>query len=144
MSLTLFDPVGSLLRTCLLSALAERIEYSATWRESATPARRSWWVLETWEPRIGEDESLLWPTPMASDGRTKGIGGFRNTLPLAYLAKTGGLRDADDPKKPGSPRDICNSRWVASLMGFPPDWCELPTDTLSGLTETRSCRRSRK
>ncbi len=33
-------------------------------------------------------------------------------------------------------------RWVAQLMGYPSDWCDLPTETLSRLTGTRSSRRS--
>ena len=34
-------------------------------------------------------DSSLWASPMASDGRPKGIGGFRNTLTLTYCAKAG-------------------------------------------------------
>lgn len=41
-------------------------------------------------------------------------------------------------------RGSLNSRWVAQLMGFPSDWCALPTETLSALTGTRLSRRSRK
>lgn len=238
MSSLLFDPGGSSLRTYLLSALAERTGCSGTWKESATPARRSWWVLSTSGPPTGGTGCSSWPTALASDGRPKGIGGFRNTMTLAYLAKSGqmdtwptlnamdgergaesretkaargaggvNLREAanwatpaaqdaknatlppslrgrdsvvgnvmrdwatptagdggnksrggdrkdelllagqarqDIPSTPGKPRGSLNSRWVGQLMGFPPDWCELPTDTLSGLTATRSCRRSPK
>jgi hypothetical protein len=41
---------------------------------------------------------------MAADGRPKGIGGFRNTLTLAYLAKSG-LLAPESPSTTGKSRD---------------------------------------
>jgi hypothetical protein len=45
-------------------------------------------------------------------------------------------------------RGVLNSRWVAQLMGYASDWCELPSDVLDALTAkpskrtaTRSSRR---
>jgi hypothetical protein len=35
-----------------------------------------------------------------------------------------------------------NPYWVATLMGYPPDWCHLPAETLSRLMATASSRRS--
>lgn len=70
MSLTLFDPDGSSLRMCLLSALAEQTGFSGTWRESVTPAGRSWWVLTILErPTAASECSSLpdeWQTATAS------------------------------------------------------------------------------
>lgn len=57
---------GSSPRTCLLCAIAARISSSATWRQSATPSGRSWWVLTTAAPHTGASGSLssdTWPTP---------------------------------------------------------------------------------
>lgn len=200
MSLTLFDPVGSSLRTCLLSELVERTGYSGTWKESATPAGRLWWVLETWEPRTGASGYSSWPTPAAGNDHWSGHpsewgGSHARARLAAWQTPTSGnmerdcdyTRDGGDPNKPratltgqakewatptatpygsnqggadellltgqarqessstpGKPRGSLNSRWVGQLMGFPPDWCELPTDTLSALTATRSSRRSPK
>lgn len=234
MSLMLFDPVGSSLRTSLLSELAAGTGYSGTWSDSATPARRSWWVLSTSEPPTGGTASSSWPTPTMGDGErqsetymggnptlrgaavswptpnamdgergaesretkaARGAGGVNLreaanwATPAAQDAKNATLppsqrgRDSvvgnvmqwqtptvadttgghacrggdradelllvgqarqDIPSTPGKPRGSLNSRWVATLMGFPEDWCELPTDTLSALTATRSSRRSRK
>ena len=39
-------------------------------------------------------------------------------------------------------RGVLNSRWVAQLMGYPPDWCDVPIEKLSALTATRSSRKS--
>lgn len=63
MSLTLFDQRGCLLRTCLLSALGERIGYSGTWNNSATPAGRWWWVLSTSAHPTDDTGSGSWVTP---------------------------------------------------------------------------------
>lgn len=69
MSLMLFDPVGSLLRTSLLCVHAALTGFSSHWRESATPAGRSWWVLMT--SGLHTDASVssssdCWSTPTAS------------------------------------------------------------------------------
>lgn len=42
-------------------------------------------------------------------------------------------------------RGVLNSRWVAQLMGYPSDWCDLPADTIERLSRrpaTASSRRS--
>lgn len=67
-----------------------------------------------------------WPTPKASDGRPKGNGGTRNSPGLDQLARSGELGPPapDSLSTNGKPRGSLNSRWVASLMGYPPDWCE--------------------
>lgn len=176
-SLASFDPLGSLLKTCLLSELAVMTDVSACWRESATPAGRSWSVLERlahptegsecgfWPTPATNDAArgpeaqhitaqsgkrhntnllgaaIHWPTPMASDGRPKGIGGFRNTLTLAYLAKSGRL-DPANPNTPGKPRGSLNHRWVAQLQGLPADWTDLPDEVLSKLSATPTRRKS--
>jgi len=61
------DPVGSLLRTCLLSEVEARIGSSVTWKEQVTPSGRSWWVLSM----PGRDTSGkgcgLWPTAIEND-----------------------------------------------------------------------------
>lgn len=287
MSLILFDPVGSLLRTCLLSALAERTLCSGTWSDSATPHGRSWWVLSTsalptagtgcssWvtpaakEPGLSADRivdrngqtpqhlnqrlydkhtgrmvqdgfiqqvqiaanwptpnaadserqsetmmrgnptlrgaALAWPTPNAMDAeRGPSKGGMEKhlgwcnlreaanwptpraedsaqdaknaTLPPSQIDRDsvvaqvmqwatptameggatsrggdrkgelllGGQARQDAPSTHGKSRGSLNARWVAQLMGFPSDWADLPTETLSELMATRSCPRSRK
>jgi DNA (cytosine-5)-methyltransferase 1 len=59
-----------------------------------------------------------------------------------WIVAHAGLPDPASPSTNGRPRGSLNSRWVAQLMGYPPDWCELPTDTLSALTVTRSSPKS--
>lgn len=61
------DPPGFWLRTSLLSALAELTSYCLAWKRRATPAGRSWWVLETSGRLTDGSESGSsegeWPTP---------------------------------------------------------------------------------
>ena len=59
------DPVGSLLRTCLASALGERTLCSATWKKRATPAGRWWWVLSMSARPTSGTGSGSWATPVA-------------------------------------------------------------------------------
>jgi hypothetical protein len=173
------DPVGSLLKTCLLSELAVLTPYSKAWRDSGTPLGRSWWVLTTAGDRNDASESLSWPTPTAtpygSNGNAPGeIGPRRPSLqgavevwptpttgrkhssgdPIDFfggksardvvMAAFAGPQGLDSPSTNGKNRGRLNSRWVAQLMGFPPDWCELPTSTLSAVLVTASRQSSRK
>lgn len=69
------------------------------------------------------------PTPKAADGRTKGTGGTADHG-LDAMARAG-LLDQESPSTTGKPRGCLNSAWVAQLMGFPQDWCELPDDETS-------------
>jgi hypothetical protein len=64
------DPVGSSLRTFLLCELSRLTGYSLHWKESATPAGRSWWVLgRAARPTSGTGCGSLegWPTPRSAD-----------------------------------------------------------------------------
>jgi hypothetical protein len=88
----------------------------------------------------------LWPTPQAADQQTSANWphhGGNATLPVAVKHGVGprvqGSRSTNG-SRPGS----LNSAWVAVLMGHPPDWCELPTDTLLELSATASSRKSLK
>ena len=60
---------GSSPKMCLLCVIAARIGSSATWRLSATPSGRSWWVLTILVDRTdasGCFSAVTWPTPTAS------------------------------------------------------------------------------
>jgi hypothetical protein len=62
------DPFFSSLKTCLASELSALTGCSLLWKESATPAGRSWSVLSTSERRIGaiaSGSSEDWCTPRA-------------------------------------------------------------------------------
>jgi hypothetical protein len=100
--------VGSLLKTALISELGATPS-SLRWKHSATPAGRSWFVLETLEPTTNAPAlgssvatSSKLPTPMAMDGQRNGAGGgagstypFRMILatPRASDMKAGGHGD---------------------------------------------------
>jgi hypothetical protein len=110
----------------------------------ATPTRRDWkgtyvtLVRKDGKRRLDllPDQVALWPTPTActygtrnngdpGDGRaeyaTKGAPG------LAMLCRQLGRPDQGPPSTSKSPRGLLNCRWVATLMGYPPDWCDVPT-----------------
>ncbi len=95
--------VGSLLRTALISELGVLTPSSMRWRQSATPAGRSWFVLETSEPTTSVpghgllDATLSrLPTPMASDGMKDGKGGGAgSTYPFRQILATPRKTDAD-------------------------------------------------
>lgn len=88
--------VGSLLRTALISELAGQTQSSLRWKPSATPAGRSWFVLQTSEPTTsapghGSSGATLHrlPTPMASDGMKDGAGGGSgSTYPFRRILAT--------------------------------------------------------
>ena len=65
------DPIGSLLRTSLLSALGEPMSCSATWKDSGTPAGRSWWVLSMPAPRTDGSGCSSWQTPAVFQGEKR-------------------------------------------------------------------------
>jgi hypothetical protein len=220
------DPVGSSLRTSLLSELEALTAYSVTWKEKATPAGRSWWVLGRSGLRTRGTGSGSWPTAAATPyGNNRGggagrVGPIRPSLegmardlwatpdwktgirpsptfkngsltlygqvglgrkagPLAPESPstsgrsrgwpTAQARDAanrsPDPMRVGDPkrhggynlddwvakeewgqrtkgRGVLNSRWVAQLMGYPSDWLDVGTESLSKLWGTPSSRRS--
>lgn len=256
----LHDPVGFSLRTSLLSALEAQTGLSLTWKESATPSGRSWWVLGRSARRTretGSGSSRDWQTPTSADGGSTSRGGARknelllggqvrqwlaptaseqanrntrscpshghghgftlagmvgdtwptpraegseqtgahsgtpDTLTSAarhtesarptpnardwkdsgptqgnrkspnlgtmahwptptagrentdgqprdffggtdarkFFAEHAGPPDPESPSTTGKPRGCLNSRWVASLMGYPSDWCDVPTST---------------
>jgi len=61
------DRRGSSLRMFLAFELAEVTGCSPSWRRQATPAGRSWWVLDMSAPPISGTGSGLLPTPNATD-----------------------------------------------------------------------------
>jgi hypothetical protein len=80
------SPDMSWLKMSVLSTLAASTPFSAGWKKRATPQKRSWWVLTTWERPTDASESSsspnAWPTPRASEfegrggsNRTPGTGG---------------------------------------------------------------------
>lgn len=101
--------VGSLLRTALISELEALTPSCLHWRQSTTPAGRSWSVLQTSAPTTNDPAPGLsaaisgkLPTPMAMDGMRDGAGGgsgatypFRQIIstPRASDMKAGGHGD---------------------------------------------------
>ncbi len=98
-------------------------------------------------------KSRGWPTPNRMDGMevkekwTPEEYDERERQKKAANPKLGELqRSLEIEAKRHSGRGVLNSRWVAQLMNYPSDWCELPSDVLDALTAkpskptaTRSC-----
>ena len=85
-----------------------------------------------------------WPTPQANDDKGLGENTPGHSPQLRHCPTLlAGLQDPESRKETGRPRGSLNSRWVAQLMGYPPDWCDLPTETPSALSATASSRKSR-
>ena len=84
-------------------------------------------------------EACNWSTPKSRD--VKGQSQRGQHAPGDALPNMVGLPAPASPSSPGRPRGSLNSRWVAQLMGYPSGWLDLPTETLSWLAATASCRR---
>lgn len=83
-----------------------------------------------------------WRTPQAADGthnHGEAPAHQRGTVALPLTVQT--------RRSESTSRGQLNSRWVAQLMGFPSDWCELDDATIEKLskrTATQFAGRSRK
>lgn len=85
----------------------------------------------------------VWGTPAAQDAKNDTLPPSqekRDTLPGSIMRFLPGPENRSTNGK----RPVLNGRWVLQLMGYPSNWCDLPTSTLSALRETRSCRKSSK
>ena len=82
-------------------------------------------------PNLGT-QAHLWQTPTSADGGSTSRGGDRKGELLL-----GGQAAQDSRSTNGNRRGSLSSRWVAQLMGFPSDWCDLPTEVLCALSATR-------
>jgi len=65
-----------------------------------------------------------WPTPQTVDQGTGRDPRLKTDRPDRPAGTPGSYRG--DLKDYAAPRGVLNSRWVAQLMGFPPDWCDVP------------------
>lgn len=70
------DPVGSLLKTAVLSEIEAMTGLRHSWKHSGTPCGRSWFRLLTSGRSISASASGLLPTPTANDAENSGS---RNT-----------------------------------------------------------------
>lgn len=63
------DPLGSLVRTLLVSSIWHSTRCCLTWKASATPASRLLFRLVPSMPRTEETDVPYWPTPTARDSK---------------------------------------------------------------------------
>lgn len=141
------DHVGLLLRIALTCELEALTGCSLSWKRSATPAGRSWWVLTTLARPTSESEcGLFVATPLSQQGRMR--------------AKSNGKRGADlnsmllplarDAIQGGNSRPLLERKGIAGmavlsgiygwLMGYPPGWLEsvLPPMEMPSSLRSRS------
>lgn len=84
-------PLGSLVRTLLVSSAWRSTRCLLTWKVSATPARRLLYRLAPLTPRTGETGARLWPTAKAADGYT---GKLKSTQQKPWSMHSMNLADA--------------------------------------------------
>lgn len=84
-------------------------------------------------------QATQWPSPSANDDKGLGEANEGHTPQLRHLP---GLLAQGNNSTNGKPRGSLNSAWVTQLMGYPSDWLDLPTETLSALSATRSSPKS--
>jgi len=74
-----------------------------------------------------------WPTPTAQDSSQSGAAGYSTASgrhsETTPTDATVGPRGPASRSTNGKSRARLNHRWVAQLMGFPPDWCDVSPDS---------------
>ena len=112
---------------------------SLTWKVKDTKSKRSYFQLSVSMPRTSETEfTLLLKTPAAMDAYSENLSKkeqkFGNSGTLAQEVATGFIykrgvlpkpQAQEGGKMPGRTSQL-NPRFVAEMMGFPPDWTTLP------------------
>lgn len=97
------------------------------------------------EPLLaGQVKQHAWPAATSRDHRSIHASPAtldRNARPLSEVV---GQHDPASDSTNGKCRGSLNSRWTATLMGFPSDWLDLATETLSRLSAMPSSRRASK
>ena len=83
-----------------------------------------------------------WPTATARDWKSTKASQSTHEKNSRPLSEVVGQHAPVNPSTIGKPRGSLNSAFVANLMGYPPDWLDLPIETLSALLATRSSRKS--
>ena len=151
-----FPRVGLWAKTFAALLLGRTDWYSTrcklTWRLRGTKYRRLFFLLQVSTRRTKDTEHGLLPTPVVSTSTYQYSNGDKarpKTLTLYGVAKAGLLptpnaadnRDRGGPSTPAVARRMekgkqvgltmlvdgqLNPRFVAEMMGFPPDWLELP------------------
>jgi len=132
------DPLGRLLKMCLVSEQLFSTRCFLTWKVSRTPQSRLIYQLAVSMPRIDESEYGLWPTPTANKHGS-------NVADPSDLVDSNGC-----PWRPGQkPHDrrigrpvtttlmdfikfwptptvngSLNPEWVELMMNFPPRWTD--------------------
>jgi len=110
---------------------------SLTWKVKDTKSKRSYFQLSVSMPRTSETEfTLLLKTPAAMDAYSENLSKkeqkFGNSGTLAQEVQTGFIykrgvlpKEQEDTRTTGKNSQL-NPRFVAEMMGFPPDWTTLP------------------
>ena len=93
--------LGSLLKTCLRSEIEGRTRFSVTWKRSATPGGRAWWVLSMSERRTSAIGSGLLPTPRAEGMDAMGADVTKSLLTAARFWPTPNTVDAKGGTRTG-------------------------------------------
>ena len=132
-------PLGSLVRTLLVSSAWHSTRCFLIWKASATPAKRLLFRLVPSTPRTDVIGVQSWPTPTAADAYIGAFAskqkkaGSRHSLNLASTVRMFPTPLASDWKnRQGRKSNIqnvvggkLNPMWIEWLMGFPAGWTDL-------------------
>lgn len=141
------DLVGALLRTVLSSELAAMTGSPTSWKNSGTPANRSWWQLVMLVPRTaGSGSGSLLPTP-AKQSQSGGLrleGGSGERKKLRQMMGSPRANKWGEPDCHGRTIGINGAEALHAtyewVMGYPPRWLA----RASAHTVTPSSPKSRK
>lgn len=121
------DPLGCLVKTCLVSSIWRSTRCFLTWKISATPRRRLLFRLAPSMPRTDETASPLWPTPSTGAALCGGTGNFKT---LEAMARRGLISEEERRELSKGNGGKTNPGLLEWLMGFEQQFTKLiPTPT---------------
>lgn len=131
-------PLGSLVKTLLVSSTWHSTRCYLTWKVSATPAKRLLFRLVPRTPHTGEIDVRLFPTITKFDAECGDLRGkeYNGTLhsmkliptPIATDWKNRGCKDYRKRREFQLQTYVdgqLNPNWVEWLMAFPPGWTNI-------------------
>ena len=121
------DPIGSLVRMCLVSSIWRSTRCFLTWTVKVTPRRRLLFRLLPSMPRTDETEFSFWPTPKASCP----LGGCSGAMKTLKAMEKRGLITEEERRSFGAGNGgKTNPALLEWLMGYEQQFTKLiPTPT---------------
>lgn len=116
------DPLGSLVKTCLVSSIWHSTRCCLTWKISATPRRRLLFRLAVSMPHTDETGSALWPTPSTGAALCGGTGNWKT---LNAMARRGLITEEERRELQKGNGGKTNPELLEWLMGYEQQFTKL-------------------